>query len=302
MALFTVANAFTLLGLATFALYLRRFASFIHIYYFHSTTIQRYLMDADTYALITGASAGLGKELAVDLYDRGFNVVIHGPDSEKLEQVRQELQSRSALKRDVVCWAADCVSSDQWDFSRLTKLKITAVFLNAGGSPVKFTPVDKQSEDDISATVRLNALFPLSLMRALLPQFRASRLPILVVAIGSVASTYPPPFLAAYAASKAFLAQSMHGMSVDERFLDPSADMTFHYMHISELSLTKDTSFRSPSPQAMARYIIAVIGCGHREVVPYIGHVPDASSLSFLGEKRADAIIERVMEKHFFKK
>jgi hypothetical protein len=94
----------------------------------------------------------------------------------------------------------------------------------------------------------------------------------------------------------------MHGMSVDERFLDPSADMTFHYMHISELSSTKDTSFRTPSPQAMARNVIAAIGCGHREVVPYIGDVLDVSSLSFLGEKRADAIIERVMRKKYFSK
>ena len=60
------------IGFATLAVGLRRLASFLHIYTLHSSTVQRYLADDDkAFALVTGASDGLGKELVKDLYERG---------------------------------------------------------------------------------------------------------------------------------------------------------------------------------------------------------------------------------------
>ena len=63
------------IGLATLSVGLRRLASFLHIYTLHSSTVQRYLTDDDkAFALVTGASGGLGKELVKDLYERGVRL------------------------------------------------------------------------------------------------------------------------------------------------------------------------------------------------------------------------------------
>lgn len=74
MAFFSFSSIIWYIGLATVLVGLRRLASFLHIYTLHSSTVQRYLTDDDkAFALVTGASDGLGKELVKDLYDRGVS-------------------------------------------------------------------------------------------------------------------------------------------------------------------------------------------------------------------------------------
>lgn len=126
------------LGVATLVY---QIADFIRIHFLHSSTIQSFVHGNESYALITGSSDGLGRAVADELYDRGFNVIIHGRNLEKLKRVRDELHARSSTnKRDVQLLVADAMLGEpsQWvkDFDFLKKLNITAIFLCAGGSPV----------------------------------------------------------------------------------------------------------------------------------------------------------------------
>lgn len=62
------------ISLIALAVALRRLASILHIYVFHRSIVdsERYLRDDNSaYALITGASDGLGKEVAKTMYERG---------------------------------------------------------------------------------------------------------------------------------------------------------------------------------------------------------------------------------------
>lgn len=72
-----ISSSIWFIGLATLGVGLRRLASFLHIYTLHSSTVQRYLTDDDkAFALVTGASDGLGKELVKDLYERGVRFTV----------------------------------------------------------------------------------------------------------------------------------------------------------------------------------------------------------------------------------
>ncbi|KAF8332403.1 uncharacterized protein EI90DRAFT_855788 [Cantharellus anzutake] len=261
-----------LIGLITTAILLRRFASFIHVYFLHRSAIQRYALDDDTFAVVTGATGGMGKAIAEDLYDRGFNLVIHGRSQEKLDRVKEELLQRGPLKKIVHTLRINAEDTSTYDFSSLKGLKITAVFLVAGGASVQTVPYDQVSSEYANGVIRLNALFPIDLLRALLPQMRAAKVPMLVVGIGSITGRYPAPFLSIYSASKSFLLRLIHGLSIDESFHDPSADTTFHYMNVGEVispgSFTKEPNLFCPTPETIARAIIRVVGCGHREVIP----------------------------------
>ncbi len=64
------------IGIINTVILLRRFASFVHVYFLHRSTIQRYAMDEDTFAVVTGATGGMGKAIAEDLYDRGVSSFI----------------------------------------------------------------------------------------------------------------------------------------------------------------------------------------------------------------------------------
>ena len=61
------------IGIINTAILLRRFASFVHVYFLHRSTIQRYAVDNDTFALVTGATGVMGRTIAEDLYDRGVS-------------------------------------------------------------------------------------------------------------------------------------------------------------------------------------------------------------------------------------
>jgi uncharacterized protein len=50
------------------------------------------------WAVVTGASSGIGLELATLLADSGFNLVIHGRDLAKLNVVEKELKQRSSIE------------------------------------------------------------------------------------------------------------------------------------------------------------------------------------------------------------
>ena len=45
------------------------------------------------WAAVSGASDGIGKEFALQLANKGFNVLLIGRNQEKLEQVQQELSN-----------------------------------------------------------------------------------------------------------------------------------------------------------------------------------------------------------------
>ncbi|CAF4357717.1 unnamed protein product, partial [Adineta steineri] len=55
---------------------------------YHSDTI---------WALVTGASDGIGKAIALELSSRGFKVILHGRNRTKLEAVAKELKGETKI-------------------------------------------------------------------------------------------------------------------------------------------------------------------------------------------------------------
>lgn len=79
-------------------------------------------------SFLTGATSGLGLSLTSELCSRGFNVILHGRNPEKLEKVRSELAAKFPDRQldIVVLDAARCFSPDRYEVSRNAILKATA--------------------------------------------------------------------------------------------------------------------------------------------------------------------------------
>ncbi|KAL8789564.1 MAG: hypothetical protein Q9195_006791 [Heterodermia aff. obscurata] len=92
----TLIPALALLGtLSTFTL-LWRLGTFTHTHYLRSSTFRRYLHSASgapAWALVTGASDGVGHGFVEALAAAGFNVVLHGRDARKLHSVVTTLRA-----------------------------------------------------------------------------------------------------------------------------------------------------------------------------------------------------------------
>ena len=66
--------------------------------------------ESGSWALVTGASDGIGQAFAAELLNRGFNVLLHGRNQSKLERVKAELQALHSKQVDIV--VADASGQD----------------------------------------------------------------------------------------------------------------------------------------------------------------------------------------------
>ena len=124
-----------------FCLYhIEGFFDFIWLYFLRPIdTYKRYLAGPLPYALITGATDGIGKALAKELYNKGFNLIIHGRNEEKILSVIDELKNTSPSGGDVKYFVADACRFDV-DFEGIAKrfqgLNITLVVNNVGATKI----------------------------------------------------------------------------------------------------------------------------------------------------------------------
>ena len=130
-------GALYLIGAAVVLKSLYDFAYFVTLY-LSAPSVHRYLHGIAPYALITGATDGIGKATAKELYKRGFNIILHGRNHDKLRQVEEEL--RKLGNKDVKIWVEDACR-DSIDFGTAVAqwegLEITLVVHNVGGVVVR---------------------------------------------------------------------------------------------------------------------------------------------------------------------
>ncbi len=159
----------------------------------------------DCSALITGASAGIGREFARQLAMRSRTLVLIARREERLNELRDELRNHNAqLKVHVrvvdLCDKSEIKELIEW----LNQNKIDIDFLinNAGlGDYGSFATSDPQRNDEI---LQVNTVALTLLTRALLPQM-ISRKRGAVLNVSSSAGFLPIPGMAVYAASKAYV-------------------------------------------------------------------------------------------------
>jgi uncharacterized protein len=154
-------------------------------------------------ALVTGASSGIGLELARQFADNGFDVIITAEDDE-LAAAETSLAGGEAVVRAV---KADLSTYDGveglWSAVAGAGRPLDAVALNAGiGVNGDFTR-DIPLEDDLRL-IAVNVTAVVHLAKRVLPAM-VERGAGRVLITSSVAATMPGPYYATYAASKAFL-------------------------------------------------------------------------------------------------
>jgi len=153
-------------------------------------------------AVVTGASSGIGLELARQLGERGFDLLMTAEDPQVVVAA-DAVAGQDCAVRAVV---ADLTRQDGVDrlVADVTALgrPVDVLALNAGvghGGAFLDTPVEGDVE-----VVMLNVVAPVRLAKALLPAM-VSRGAGRVLFTASTASLMPGPYYATYAASKSFV-------------------------------------------------------------------------------------------------
>jgi 17beta-estradiol 17-dehydrogenase / very-long-chain 3-oxoacyl-CoA reductase len=165
-----------------------------------------------TYALITGASAGIGFGIARELVRQGFGVILlgHLPDelSESAATLRT-LRPGADVKTIVMDVRKATVPDIQAAIKSLSDLQLSILVNNVGGNPISgqpFSPLAKYSCDDVDSVIDMNARFMARLTSLMLPILslrRGLKERSLIINISSGAMI-GLPYLVMYGATKAF--------------------------------------------------------------------------------------------------
>ncbi len=155
-------------------------------------------------ALITGASSGIGLELAKFFAASGHNLILVVRSERKLDTLRQQLVDQYSVHAEVIKADLAVVNAAAKLIDELNSRKLVSDILvnNAGfGELGKFHDI---AEDRQFKMVQLNVVTLMQLTRLLLPEM-LKRKSGGILNVGSTAAFQPGPNMAVYYATKAFV-------------------------------------------------------------------------------------------------
>jgi short-subunit dehydrogenase len=155
------------------------------------------------WALVTGASAGIGEAIAVELAQAGVNLVLTARRRERLDLLAERLGTLHSIQTRVI--VADLVQpaapQEIFDATEGAGLQVDVLVNNAGfGEYGEFLQSRVESQVNM---VQVNCAAVVHLTRLFLPRMVERRQGAMMI-VASTASYQPVPYLATYAATKAF--------------------------------------------------------------------------------------------------
>ena len=137
----------------------------------------------EPWAIVTGASDGIGLSFAEELASQGFNVILHGRNEQKLQGVKEKLLSQwPARKFEILILdaIADAGNADKMAaaLSEFKDLNIKILINNVGGiagEKPSFWKFAEKAPSLIDAWIDLNLRFATHFTRQLLPTLIANQ-------------------------------------------------------------------------------------------------------------------------------
>jgi hypothetical protein len=255
---------------------------------------------AGKWALITGASAGIGVALARELAAGGANLVLTARRKERLDNLAAELAAAHKISAEVV--AADLAESGApqkiFAFTLANKIDVELLVNNAGfGAYGEFVAQEPQRLVDM---VQVNCSAVVHLTRLYLPgMVQRRRGDVLIIA--STASFQGVPYISTYAATKAFdlifaegLAEEMRPRGIRVCALCPGSTESEFNQVAGQSSLVASRK-RRETAEKVARVGLQALAAGKSYVISGIGNYLQAHSQRLVPRR----LVTRVAGKMF---
>ncbi len=164
------------------------------------------MLDAwnERWALVTGASSGIGAEFARRLAARGMHVILTARREPLLKELAEELHTRHGCRTEIIPCDLSVPGKSRWLMQQIAErgLQVELLINNAGFAHVG--DVEHTDPDRIKQMVELNISAVTDLTYAVLPDMLERRHGA-VINVSSLAAFQPVAYMAAYAASKAYV-------------------------------------------------------------------------------------------------
>lgn len=247
------------------------YGTFIHIQDFKKYK-KRGCRD-NPWALVTGASDGIGLAFTRRLALLGFNVILHGRNPEKLKGCLEELKSQfsSNLFEIVVADASDCSQDNIQKVVSSVEGKDLSFLINNVGQVQnqKMMPLEMLEPRDIQDNLNVNCLFGSLVTRALIPKLKHSSKEHRcgIINVSSLLAFSSSPLYSIYAATKAY--NRTFSLSLSAELCGSNIDILCCSPGFVASNITREKpSFMVSSPDTIAsqtlnriRFVDIVPGC-----------------------------------------
>jgi hypothetical protein len=247
------------------------------------------------WALVTGASSGIGVALARELAAHGAKLILTARRKERLESLAAELTAKGTEVRVIPANLIDPAAPlEIWDATEGAGLEVDILVNNAGlGQYGAFC--ESPAEQELSQ-VRVNCEAVVRLSRLFLPRM-VERGRGWVLVLASTASFQPVPYLSTYAATKAFDRFFALGIAAEVARFGVKVTALCHGPTESEFfDVARAGAFkgRGVQPTAdVARLAVEALARGQRTIVPYFGGRFTAFLVRFLPVGLLTRLIEK---------
>jgi short-subunit dehydrogenase len=209
------------------------------------------------FAVVTGASSGIGLEFAKILASKNYDLLICSRDKKELDKIATKLQLKNKIKVDVSALDLSDTNSVVKLWSRVKDKKVD-VFINNAGFGDLHQVVDADANKLVSM-INLNVT-SLTLLSKHAAEHMVKNKNGKILNVASIAAFFPGPGMAVYYATKAYvlsfseaLSEELKGTGVSVSALCPGPTKT-HFAETADADKTNLFSGNIPTASEVARY------------------------------------------------
>lgn len=234
-------------------------------------------------ALITGASSGIGRDMARVLASKGYELVLVARDTEKLNALAKELTEKDNINVEVITMDLTSENNCKELYNKATKIDL--LINNAGFGDCGY--FDKTDLDKDIAMIKTNVMAYHILIKLYLKDMTKNNSGK-ILNVASIAGFMPGPLMASYYATKSYVVRLSEAIRQELKYQHSKVQISILCPGPVETNFNKVAnvkfSLREANSANVARYAIKKLEAGKFYIIPgidvkiakYVGHIlPD---------------------------